>query len=210
MEDTDTADAAAVARVDEIVKILENKLTRGEAQAVIYRFETERDAFFRLRSRGSEASKQALLSFRTALHKLRTAYRGLPEDFRLLLDLRLNNDYVNNSDDCIKWLDAHTEWIGKEILKESDGTVRFNSKGKIATRQLTRKRAADDKRIATEYALRTLEQCKFSATKTKGGQFERLAAAIHGDKRAGGFNQHCRKLLDEQNERSRLASAKMP
>jgi hypothetical protein len=90
MEDTDTADAAAAARVDKILKILENKLSRGEVEAMIYRFETERDAFFRLRSRGSENSKQALLSFRTALHKFITAYRGLPEEFRQLLALHLN------------------------------------------------------------------------------------------------------------------------
>lgn len=178
---------------------------------MIYRFETERDAFFRLRSRGSENSKQALLSFRTALHKFITAYRGLSEEFRQLLDLHLNlNFIVENSNNYIKWLDSHAEGILKEILKKSDGTVRFNSNGKIATRQLTRKRAADDQRIATEYALRTLEQCKILATSTKSGQFERLAAAIHGGRRAGGFNQHCRKLLGGQKERSRLASAKMP
>ena len=56
--------------------------------------------------------------------------------------------------------------------------------------------SATDKRRATEAAYKLLTKYEQTPTTTIDGPFVRLAAVLFGDVAAGGFQQHCRVLLN--------------
>jgi hypothetical protein len=170
--------------VDAAVKIIGGRARRADIEVIVDRMIRQCERSKRTRSRESKSQKQFAKQYGAALRKLITMTKKAPTDFRAWPFFQVSAPQIGIEKEVFD----HAHLLRHlELLSAICESWEKSKLGKP-------KPFADDKRLAAEAALHLLNIHDQSPTTSKTGAFCKLAAVLHGDRRAN-LQHHCRAVL---------------